>query len=258
MNKKLSRHLLANCKLVFFLVLTTFFLPAYLLGKYAPIIVPNNLAFIIRSIWSKIGLWLCNIEVKVNGNSNEFSSVYACNHVSWLDILVLQSILNISFVAKSEVKRWPIFGFLARIADTVFIDRRKMAALDQQIDLTGALDSGQTLCLFPEGTSTDGSHVLPFKSSLFEVFISLHQKNCQPILVQPVSLVYHHLDEDNKVGFGWWGDMSLIGHIYEVAANVKLGRVEVNFESPIDSKKIGDRKKLALAAELAVKRRFKI
>ena len=252
-----AKYAVAVLKLALFLIVTIILVPIYLVAKFGQNIKSNNFDFLIRSFWSKFGLWLCNVRVEVHGNVADFYDVYVCNHVSWLDILTIQSLLNISFVAKSEVKRWPVFGFLAKIAGTIFIDRRAMAAKTQQSDLREALNFGKRLCLFPEGTSTDGSNILPFKSSLFEVFTSPDKTDNLTAVVQPISLVYFHEETQSSVIFGWWGDMSLVKHIFDVVANVKLGKVYVTFEEPIDAKKIGDRKKLALAAELAIRKRFK-
>ncbi len=252
-----AKYAVAVLKLALFFIVTILLVPIYLIAKFGQNIKSNNFDFLIRSFWSKFGLWLCNVRVEVHGTVVDFYDVYVCNHVSWLDILTIQSLLNISFVAKSEVKRWPAFGFLAKIADTVFIDRRAMAAKTQQSDLRKALNFGKRLCLFPEGTSTDGSYVLPFKSSLFEVIISLEKTDNLTAVVQPISLVYFHDESQSSIIFGWWGDMNLIKHIFGVVANVKSGKVYVTFEEPIDAKKIGDRKKLALAAESAIRKRFK-
>lgn len=246
----------AILKLLFFFIATVVLVPIYLIAKYVKVFKPYTCEFKIRSFWSKLGLWLCNVRVEVNGIIVHQSDVYVCNHVSWLDILTVQSLLNISFVAKSEVKRWPFFGFLAKIADTVFIDRRTMAAKSQQADLTQALKFGKRLCLFPEGTSTDGSHVLPFKSSLFEVFMSFEKEDNSTIVVHPISLLYLHDETQSSTIFGWWGDMSLVKHIFDIVANMKSGKVSVTFEEPIQVNKINDRKKLALIAESAIRKRF--
>ena len=246
---------LAVFRLVIFLVMTSILLPFFFIGKFSKSIIPHKIDFFIRSFWSKFVLWLCNLRVIVHGKAFRCDA-YACNHVSWLDILAIQSILDISFVAKSEVKGWPFFGFLAKIADTIFVDRRATAVKTQQFDLTRALKAGKSLCFFPEGTSTDGSSVLPFKSSLFEVFISFNKADGSAIFVQPISLIYSHSDVLNPTFFSWWGDMSLILHIFDVVANARSGNIEITFEEPIDAKKFGDRKKLALAVQAAIKKNF--
>ena len=210
----------------------------------------------IKVLWSRLGLWLCKLQVEASGNIVNNVDAFACNHVSWLDILVIQSISDVAFVAKSEVSKWPIFGFLAKIAETIFIDRRIMAAQGQQLDLLRAIQRGKKLCFFPEGTSTDGLSILPFKSSLFEVFITLNKTDGSGALVQPVTLKYHHSDIETPTIYGWWGDMSLLLHILNVVANAKSGKVEVTFEKTLDARRIGDRKKLALATEVAIRKRF--
>ena len=248
------KYVLAIGKLVLFFLVTVFLLPLYFLGKLIKLVfVSNFLEVIIKSSWSRLGLRFCNIEVEVHGIIDLRADGFACNHVSWLDILAIQSIADVAFVAKSEVKAWPLFGFLAKIADTVFIDRRVMAAKGQQADLLKSLSWGKKLFFFPEGTSTDGSHVLPFKSSIFEVFITLNKVDGTGALVQPVILKYHHSDTGSPMIFGWWGDMSLLPHIIDVLANAKSGKITVTFEETLDARKIGNRKKLALVTERVVR-----
>ena len=248
---------LAAGKIMVFFTITLALLPFYFLGKLGKLFFAiRSLETLIKSSWSRLGLWLCNVQVEVHGSIDKRADGFACNHVSWLDILAIQSITDVAFVAKSEVKGWPIFGFLAKIADTVFIDRRVMAAKDQQFDLLKSIQWGKKLFFFPEGTSTDGSYILPFKSSLFEVFVKLSKRDGSGALVQPVVLKYHHSDPKSPTIFGWWGDMSLLLHIINVVVNAKLGKVEVIFEKTLDARKIGDRKKLAVAAERAVRKRF--
>ena len=248
------KYALAAGKLVFFFIITLFLLPFYSLGKsIKQAFAFNVLEVLIKSAWSRLGLRLCNIQVEVQGAIDLRADGFACNHVSWLDILAIQSIADVAFVAKSEVKGWPLFGFLAKIADTVFIDRRVMAAKGQQADLLRSIRWGKKLFFFPEGTSTDGSHVLPFKSALFEVFVNLNKDDGSGALVQPVILKYHHSDTESPMIFGWWGDMSLLLHIIDVVVNAKSGKIVVIFEETLDAREIGNRKKLALIAERVVR-----
>ena len=248
------KYVLAIGKLVLFFFVTVFLLPLYFLGKLINFFFASNfLEVLIKSSWSRLGLRFCNIEVEVHGIIDLRADGFACNHVSWLDILAIQSIADVAFVAKSEVKGWPLFGFLAKIADTVFIDRRVMAAKVQQADLLKSIHWGKKLFFFPEGTSTDGSHVLPFKSSLFEVFVILKKGDGSGALVQPVILKYHHSDTESPLIFGWWGDMNLLFHIIDVVVNAKSGKIAVIFAETLDARKIGNRKNLALIAERAVR-----
>lgn len=169
------------------------------------------------------------------------------NHISYLDIVVLSGVIDGFFVAKSDVARWPGIGFLARIARTVFIDRKKGSVASQRDALAARMGEGLPLVLFPEGTSSDGNRVLPFKSALFSV-VETAQTDA-PIWVQPVTIAYTRMN-GLPVGrglrdiFAWYGDMELASHLW---AFLKMGRtrVEVIFHEPVSLARFGSRKALA-------------
>src|SRR5437773_7774078 len=101
------------------------------------------------------------------------SGLLVCNHLSYLDIVVLSSIRPCIFVAKRDVRAWPLFGWLARAAGTIFVERNcRSAAAHEVARISSAIESGLLVVLFPEGTSSDGATVLPFKSSLLQAAIS--------------------------------------------------------------------------------------
>ncbi len=113
-------------------------------------------------------------------------TLFVANHTSYVDIEILSGVIDVSFVAKSEVKRWPLFGWLARLQRTVFVDRRASTTHQQRDAILERLKEGGRLVLFPEATSNDGSRVLPFKSALFA---AVHGASLEhPITVQPVSI----------------------------------------------------------------------
>src|SRR6266478_2549306 len=102
------------------------------------------------------------------------SGLLVCNHLSYLDVIVLSSIGPCIFVAKRDVAAWPLFGWLARAAGTIFVDRERRLASADVVDLVReAVAGGLLVVLFPEGTSSDGSTVLPFKSALLESAVEL-------------------------------------------------------------------------------------
>lgn len=160
----------------------------------------------------------------IGGVSAKGPLLLACNHVSWLDIVVLSSIAPLSFVAKREVNGWPFFGSLARLQRTVFVDRdRRHATGNARNEMRDRLKSGDILVLFPEGTSGDGIHVLPFKSSFFGA------AEYDGVLVQPVTLAYtghRNLPMTRRLmpHFAWYGDMDLAPHLWQAIA---LGPIEV-------------------------------
>ena len=106
-------------------------------------------------------LKVLNINIKLVGEIyTDKPGLIISNHASWIDISILSSLTNISFIAKSEVANWPLFGFLAKMQDTLFIERRPMKAIDQRNEIKNILLKGKSLVLFPEGTSSDGNRVL--------------------------------------------------------------------------------------------------
>lgn len=175
------------------------------------------------------------------------STLFVSNHISYSDIFLLGGVVPGNFVAKSEVAGWPLFGFLAKLQRTVFIERQTRRSAEQRDVITERLQSGDSLILFPEGTSGDSLHVLPFKSALFSV---ADQKiNGKPVLVQPVSLSYVRLNgiplgRAFRPFFAWYGDMELAGHLWTMLG---LGIVDVviEFHDPVTLDQFGSRKHLA-------------
>jgi 1-acyl-sn-glycerol-3-phosphate acyltransferase len=172
--------------------------------------------------------------------------LFASNHVSYLDITVLSSLLAASFIAKTEVARWPLFGWLAKLQRSVFVDRRVRSTAQQRDSIAERLAAKDALILFPEGTSGDGNRVLPFKSALFSV---ADHPEVGPLAVQPVSIAYTRLD-GMPIGralrplFAWYGSMAMAPHLWTVLG---LGTVEivVEFHPPTTLAECGSRKMLA-------------
>jgi 1-acyl-sn-glycerol-3-phosphate acyltransferase len=185
------------------------------------------------------------------------------NHTSYFDILVLSSAARVSFVAKSEVASWPLFGTLARLQETVFIERAKRSQTVEARDLIRErLAQGDALVLFPEGTSNDGNRVLSFKSALMgaaEAELGADpQGRVRHVPVQPVSVSYVGLyglpmARDMRPLFAWYGDMELVPHLWEAMCTGPLD-VIVEFHAQISVDTEGGRKALAAAAEAVVRR----
>lgn len=174
--------------------------------------------------------------------------LFIANHASYLDILILGSVLDACFVAKAEVAGWPGFGFLARIAKTVFIDRKRGATVRERDQISGRLAAGDSLILFPEGTSNDGNRVLPFKSAFFAVAQN-KTAGGQPLPVQPVSVAYTRLDgrvmgRAFRPFYAWYGDMTLVGHLFPALGLGEL-TVEVVLHPVVTIADFADRKGLA-------------
>lgn len=136
------------------------------------------------------------------------AGLLVCNHLSYLDVIALSALVPCAFVAKREVRAWPLFGWLARAAGTIFVDRNRRSATARDVDqIQKALDSGLLVVLFPEGTSTDGNTVLPFKSSM------LHGAVQSQIPIAAAGLDYHlnHGSVADEVCY--WRDMTLLPHL---------------------------------------------
>lgn len=173
--------------------------------------------------------------------------LFVSNHCSYLDVMVLGSLVPASFVAKSDVAHWPLFGLLAKLQRSVFVDRQSLRAGRQREEMSARLEAGDSLVLFPEGTSSDGNRVLPFKSSLLAV--AELEPGGRPLTVQPISIAYTMLDglplgRYLRPFYAWYGDMDLVSHLWQWAG---LGRltVVVRFHEPVTLARFGSRKALS-------------
>ncbi|MDP6603361.1 MAG: lysophospholipid acyltransferase family protein [Rhodospirillales bacterium] len=196
--------------------------------------------------------WCCRIlgfRVVVRGTmETSRSTLFVANHCSYSDVTILGSLITGSFVAKAEVASWPVFGTLAKLQRTVFIDRRGGKAREQRDDMIERLEAGDNLIMFPEGTSDDGNHVLPFKSALFSV--AQHEfADGGKLRIQPVSIAYTRLDgmptgRALKPYFAWYGDMDLMSHMWALAG-LGVVTVEVVFHPSVDVAAFDSRKAIA-------------
>lgn len=177
--------------------------------------------------------------------------VFVSNHSSWLDIPVLGGRIEACFVSKDEVGRWPFVGTIARLGRTVFISRQRHATGRERDVLRERLAAGDNLLLFPEGTTSDGSRVLPFRSAFFAI-----AEGTDPPLIQPVSVVYDRLGglptgRASRPVFAWYGDMDLASHFWHFAQHRGL-RASILLHPPLDPARFASRKALSHAVWQAV------
>jgi 1-acyl-sn-glycerol-3-phosphate acyltransferase len=198
-------------------------------------------------LYHRVVCLILGIRVEVYGQpSRATPTLFVGNHVSYLDVEVISSILPVSFIAKSEVATWPFFGWLAKLQRTVFIERKRRATRVGRDGIQSRLDAGDDLVLFPEGTSSDGTRVLPFRSSMLGATQMRHGRD--PVPVQPFTIAYARLD-GIPVGrlcrpfFTWYGDMELAPHLWSMVALGEVVAVVV-FHDVVDIDRLGDRKKL--------------
>jgi 1-acyl-sn-glycerol-3-phosphate acyltransferase len=196
---------------------------------------------------------LFGIHIRVIGKpAREQGVLLLANHTGWLDIVIFSAVMPLSFIAKSEVNDWPFFGTLARLQRTVFVARTKKSQTGQVRDeIRDRLLAGDVLVLFPEGTSSDGNEVLPFKSALVGAAQAGLESGAD-VVVQPVSTAYTGIHgipmgRENRPLFAWYGDMELVPHLWEA---LKAGPLDVvvEFHPALDLQGM-DRKELTRRAE---------
>jgi 1-acyl-sn-glycerol-3-phosphate acyltransferase len=206
-------------------------------------------------IWHRGVCRIFGIDIEVSGKIARSKPIlFVSNHTSYIDISVLGTLIKGSFVAKADVATWPLFGFLAKLQRTVFVDRRMSRTAREKDRMVGRLEDGDNLILFPEGTSGDGNRVLPFKSAYFA--LAEAPVHGRPLTVQPVSVAYTKLDHmpmgrRYRPYCAWYGDMELTGHLW---ALMGLGRitVSVQFHEPVTIERFASRKELAAYCQRVV------
>ena len=213
-------------------------------------LLPGRAKVAFPQVYHRTLCWLIGLRLNVIGRpSGRKPVLYLANHCSWLDILVLGATLDACFVSKEEVGRWPLIGWVARLGRTVFVSRARGRTGEEAKELRARLAAGDSIILFPEGTSSDGSRVLPFRSSFLAVADAA-------AAVQPVSLVYDRLGglpacrRDRPV-FAWFGDMDIATHFWRLARR-SGARATVLLHEPADPAGFPDRKALTAAAARVV------
>jgi len=198
---------------------------------------------------AKRGLKALGMECRASGNFPPHG-VLVSNHLSYLDILVFGALAPCVFVSKSEVRSWPVFGWLASLAGTVYVDRNHArTTINANEEIAAALDANVPLIFFPEGTTTDGSHILPFKSSLFA-------PGCAAGAAMHVAYLRYSLMPGNAASASveqdvcYWADMTFFPHLLRLMALTGV-RADVSFGG--DAIQEADRKAAARECEAAVR-----
>lgn len=182
--------------------------------------------------------WIAGADVKVVGTPVRRKVLYIANHISWLDVLVLAGQTRCAFVAKADMKPWPLIGWLTTSNNTVYVEREARHAAHHQANaLQTALLSGQPITLFPEGTTHDGSALLPFRSSL----IAAVTPAPDDISIQPVALDYGRIVSE----IAWVGEESFGANALRVLSRPGRFPVRIAFLAPLSHEDFADRKAIA-------------
>ncbi len=206
--------------------------------------------------------WLLDVRVHVTGEISRGRPVLLIsNHISWLDIIVISTLAPVHFVAKREVADWPLFGLMAKLQRTVFVDReRRTTVKDTAHEIARRLDDGEHIVLFAEGTSSDGNQILPFKSALIAAAALAAEEEGEGADVQTLALAYtrmHGLPMGRvaRAHVAWYGDMDMIPHVWGLLRQGPLD-AQVQIGAPLRLENVRDRKKLAAISEAQVRRNF--
>lgn len=196
--------------------------------------------------WAGSLMRILNIELRVSGAPPVGGAVLVANHISWLDIHVLHSLLPARFISKAEVRDWPLVGHLAKAAGTLFISREKKSdAVRVNQEMAAELRAGECLAFFPEGTTSDGQGMRAFFPSLFQPAVDAGR----PVI--PVSIRYLNPQGGPCLAAAYHGDMTLLGSFWRIAKLRGLV-VEVTF-LPVLENNGHHRRELAKQAEASIR-----
>jgi 1-acyl-sn-glycerol-3-phosphate acyltransferase len=210
----------------------------------------------IKQAWSRLLLWICGLTIDVHSDAHarlDRPALIVLNHVSWLDIFVVNAVLPATFVAKSEIRRWPIVGWLVAGTGTVFVERgSRHAVRHTNREILRRLARGEHVAFFPEGTTTDGAQVLPFHSSLFAVALPDGKQVKQPVVIVPAVLRYTRHGKFSEIP-AYTGNQTLVNSIVTILSSKGL-KASLHWLDPLPSAlPDATRQQLALQAEEAIR-----
>jgi lyso-ornithine lipid O-acyltransferase len=211
----------------------------------------------IPTLYHRLVCRILGVRITMMGRRiEEHPLLIVANHTSWLDISVITAVAPVVFVAKREVAQWPLFGLLARLQRSVFVDRaRRHETQDVNSEIARRLAGGDPVLLFGEGTSSDGNRVLAFRTALIgaardAVAQAGHVKR---VWIQPLSVVYTAmlglpLGRQGRCHVAWYGAMSLLPHLRQLVARGAID-VTVSWGDPVAYDEFSDRKTVARRLE---------
>ena len=268
---KFISHIRATIKII---LISLWLLLCLIPGVFTYHLSRKSHDYMIRLFFSG-ALKIMSIRVGQNGVSKitDDSVMYVSNHTSYLDILVLGSKMSVRFTPKIEISKWPIINFLVKMSLPVYIKRDVSKSLEQKNTIKEIVRGGDSVVLFPESTTNDGSKVLPFKSALFSVLepdksevkklenkakssmssMSSEVASDDRIAVQPISIVYTHINGEpanpkNLDKVAWYGDMKFLPHFWNLL-RARGARVKLMYHSGQYYENFGSRKALSKYCE---------
>lgn len=202
--------------------------------------------------WCSQVLDILGVKVHVHGQipaPSTQATLFVANHVSWIDIWVLKAQLPMRFVSKSEIRGWPVIGWLAEQAGTLFVTRHKRQETGKTMgSVEEALRERANLCFFPEGTTTDGTELKPFKTSLFQAAVNTRAR------VWPMMIFYPFPQGGANTEVAYYGDITMLQSLRKVLSQKEIV-VELEFSEPLETE-WSERRQLAQQARRAIASRW--
>ena len=231
--------------LVILLAVTLVLLPIQLVGLRFNLKIRRY----IPRLWHRVACRVLGLRVRMHGALETARPLLiAANHASWKDILVLGSVADVVYIAKSEVRGWPVFGILARLQATIFVEREQRQKTGDQVDeIARRMTDGEIVVLFPEGTTSDGNQLLEIKTSLFGAAASaVPHAPAGVVHIQPVSIAYTGvhgmaMGRYHRPLAAWPGDIELLPHLLGIAREGAVD-VDVDFGERVDYTRASNRK----------------
>ncbi|TDR32561.1 lysophospholipid acyltransferase family protein [Hydromonas duriensis] len=200
-------------------------------------------------IWSRILLILLGVRLKIDQPpvSKPMRGMLVSNHTSWIDIFVTNAVQPVRFIAKSEIKKWPVLGTLVSSVGTLYVERKNRHAISQtNQEITASAKNGDLVGLYPEGTTTDGTHILPFKSNLFQPAID------NEMHIYPLGVTYTQNGRYTPHA-AYAGDTSLVSSLWQIASSGGI-TAHARFGTIIPAAQYNTRQDLAKATQDAIAR----
>jgi len=210
---------------------------------------------LVIHIFSIISVFVMGIKIRISGFDkirNKKGLFLITGHLSYLDGIIASRVLPVIFVARGDLRKWPLFGIFSLLSQTIFVKRNTISGLRGEIErISFMLKSGINIMFFPQGTTTDSPRDILFKSSFFEAPI-VSNSTIVPFVIRYKKINNQTVDETNKDFIFWYGDMDFIPHL---AYFLGLKNIEVELEilEPIKTAAGSDRKSLSMLSQEAIR-----
>lgn len=204
----------------------------------------------------KLSLLIINIKVRIKGEITEASPVFfISNHVSYIDIPVLGAILKTTFIAKDDIRNWPVLGQISSLVKPLFIVRKVSKSKENADIIENHINKHHSVIMFPEGSTSEGRTLIPFNSSFFGITYKVEDLTIQPVLLKYTRINGLPISTSERHYIYWIGDMELMPHLWELLKLYSID-VEVELLDPIKPRDYSNRKKLALACYSKMKEKL--